>query len=147
MAKLFKLFGKGLLTTILLPFIILVWILYAVFCFVTFIVLFFINVIGFFQGKNGHGELIEDLEAKKILLEKEKTDEQTKQMVNIMYQNALAQAAANNAMNSEPRPAPQMQPYGINNFAPQPDSINNTINENSENPNTENFPGNNGEQQ
>lgn len=125
MVKLLKLFGKGILVTILLPFIILAWVLYGIYCFVAFIVMFFVNVVEFFQGKNTNGDLIEDLEARKMILEKEKADEQTKQMVNIMYQNAMAQAALNQQLNnqSSQNPAPTVQPYGIDNFAEQPEPV------------------------
>ena len=111
--------------TLLLPFILLAWVLYGVYCFVAFIVMFFINVVEFFQGKNTGGDLIEDLEARKIILEKEKADEQTKQMVNLMYQNALTQAALNQQPNTQPNPVTPVQPYGLDNFAAQPEEIQN----------------------
>ena len=123
MIALLKLFGKGVLTTLMLPFILLIWGLYGAYCFIAFIVLFFVNVVEFFQGKNMGGDLLEDLEARKILLEKEKADEQLKAAANMMYQNALAQAQYNQQVNSNPNPTPvpPMQPYGINNFAqPEP---------------------------
>lgn len=119
MVKLLKLFGKGILNTLLLPIYLIIWSLYAVYCFVCFIAMFFINVVEFFRGKNNDGELIEDLEARKILLEKEKADEQAKEIANIMYQNALAQAAINQQMSMNQTPITPVQPFGMNNFAPQ----------------------------
>lgn len=124
MVALLKLFGKGVLTTLLLPIILLVWVLYGVYCFIAFIVMFFVNVVEFFQGKNYGGDLIEDLEARKILLEKEKADEQLRAAANMMYQNAMAQAQYNQQQNTNPNPTPvtPAQPYGINNFAqPEPE--------------------------
>lgn len=125
MVALLKLFVKGILTTIMLPFVLLVWALYGVYCFIAFIVMFFVNVVEFFQGKNSGGELIEDLEARKILLEKEKADEQLRAAANIMYQNVLAQAQYNQQMNINPNPttvAP-VQPFGVENFAkPEPEA-------------------------
>lgn len=118
MAKLLKMFGKGVVITLMLPFILVIWVLYSVYCLTTFVIMFFVNVIEYFRGKNSGGDLIEDLEAKKILLEKEQADDQAKQMINIMYQNALAQASLNqpaNGNNQTPvTPVPQ---YGIENLS------------------------------
>lgn len=125
MAKLLKMFGKGVLITVLLPFILVVWCLYSVYCLSTFIVMFFINVIEFFRGKNSNNDLIEDLEARKIVLEKEKADDQTRQMVNVLYQNALAQAAINQQQAPQ-APVTPVQPYGIDNLSkPMPEPQNN----------------------
>ena len=118
MVKLLKLFAKGLLNTVLLPVYLLVWVLYAIYCMGSFFVMFFVDIIEYFQGKNTTGDLLEDLEAKKIVLEKEKADEQAKEAVNIMYQNALAQAAMNQAVQNNPQPSTPVQPFGVNSFAP-----------------------------
>lgn len=122
MVALLKLFIKGILTTLMLPVILLVWVLYGVYCFVAFIIMFFVNVVEFFQGKNSGGELIEDLEARKMLLEQEKADEQLKAAANMMYQNALAQAQYNQQTNTNPTPITPVQPYGMENFGqPRPE--------------------------
>lgn len=125
MGKLLKTFLKGILTTVMLPIILVVWCLYSVYCLSTFVVMFFINVVEFFRGIDYGGDLIEDLESRKIILEKEQADEKTKQMVNILYQNALNQAAMAQQMQQEQAPVTPVQPYGINNLSqPMPEPIN-----------------------
>jgi len=91
MLKLLKVFGRGILTTLLLPVILLVLCSYGIYCIVVFIVMFFIGVVDFFKGKSFNGDMIEDLEAKRMILEKEKADEESKEMLNILYKNALTQ--------------------------------------------------------
>lgn len=125
MGKLLKTFLKGILTTVMLPIILVVWCLYSVYCLSTFVVMFFINVVEFFRGIDYGGDLIEDLESRKIILEKEQADEKTKQMVNILYQNALNQAAMAQQMQQEQTPVTPVQPYGINNLSqPMSEPIN-----------------------
>jgi len=72
--------------------------------------MFFKGVIDFFKGKTFGAELVEDLEARRILLEKEKADEQAKQMLNLMYQNVMA----NNAFDHPTPPPVNDQPHIIN---------------------------------
>lgn len=121
-----KVFGRGILVTILLPFILLVLALYLVYCLLLFVVMFFRGVIAFFSGGNIGSELPEDLEAKRIVLENEKSDAQAKDMLNMMYQGmaqSMAQAAFNQAQQQQ---QPQIRPDVIdyltaneNNEAPQ----------------------------
>ena len=113
MLSFLKVFGRGLLVTILLPFLL-------------FVVMFFRGVIAFFSGGNIGSELPEDLEAKRIVLENEKSDAQAKDMLNMMYQGmaqSMAQAAFNQAQQQQ---QPQVRPDVIdyltaseNNEAPQ----------------------------
>ena len=91
MLQFLKVFGRGVLTTVLLPFILLAWVLYGVYCIGVFIVMFFKGVIDYFQGKSFNADLPEDLEARRLLLEKEKQNEQAKDALSMMYQNAMAQ--------------------------------------------------------
>ena len=91
MLNLLKVFGRGILVTVLLPFILLIWVLYGVYCIFLFIFMFFKSTIEYFQGKTFDAELPEDLEAKRILLEKEKTEEQAKDAFSMMYQNVMTQ--------------------------------------------------------
>ena len=90
MLSLLKVFGRGILTTLLLPIILLIWIGYGVYCLVVFVIMFFKGLIDYFKGKDFNGDMIEDLDARRMLLEKEQTDEQAKQALNMMYQTALA---------------------------------------------------------
>lgn len=117
MISLLKVFGRGILVTVLLPVILLVLASYGVYCLVLFVVMFFKGVVDFFKGKDFSADMVEDLEAKRILLEKEKADEQAKEMLNIMYQNAMAQVqldtpptpSQENTQPSEPIPfGPEM---------------------------------------
>ena len=94
MLKLLKVFGRGVLTTVLLPVILLVWVLYGVYCIGLFIYMFFKSTIEYFQGKNFDADLPEDLEAKRMLLEKEKANEQARDALSMLYQNSLRQAPA-----------------------------------------------------
>ena len=91
MLSLLKVFLRGLLTTLLLPVIILIWVGYGVYCIFVFIFMFFKGVIDYFRGKSFNADLPEDLESRRMLLEKEKHDEQAKDMMNMMYQNVFGQ--------------------------------------------------------
>jgi hypothetical protein len=87
MLQFLKVFGRGVLTTVLLPVILLVWVLYGVYCIGLFIFMFFKSTIEYFQGKTFNAELPEDLEARRIILEKEQQAEQAKDALSMMYQN------------------------------------------------------------
>ena len=91
MLNLLKVFLRGIVTTVLLPVILLIWILYGVYCVFVFIFMFFKGVIDYFMGKSFNADLPEDLESRRMLLEKEKRDEQAKDMMSIMYQNVYGQ--------------------------------------------------------
>ena len=91
MLQFLKVFGRGVLTTVLLPVIALIWVLYAVYCIGVFIVMFFKGVIDFFKGNSFNPDMVEDLESRRMLLEKEKQNEQAKDALSMMYQNAMAQ--------------------------------------------------------
>ena len=91
MLKLLKVFGRGVLVTISLPIIVLIWVLYGVYCIGAFIFMFFKTTIEFFQGKSFNADLPEDLEARRMLLEQEKTNEQAKDALSMMYQSAVTQ--------------------------------------------------------
>ena len=89
MLKLLKVFGRGILVTVLSPLILLIWVLYGVFCIFLFIFMFIKGTIGYFRGDNIGSDLKEDLEAKRMLLEAEKADDQAKKMLNAMYEKTL----------------------------------------------------------
>ena len=114
MLSFLKVFGRGIVVTLLLPFIVLVLALYGVYCLVLFVVMFFRDVIGFFKGNNFNADLPEDLEARRIVLETEKTDANAKEMLNMMYQQTMAQAAFNAAMQQ------QQQQQNTNPIFPEP---------------------------
>ena len=91
MLQFLKVFGRGVLVTVLLPFILLAWVLYGVYCIGVFVVMFFKGVVDYFKGKTFNPELPEDLEARRMVLEKEKQEEQAKDALSMMYQNAMTQ--------------------------------------------------------
>lgn len=86
-----KVFARGIICTVLLPLILLVWVLYGVYCLVAFLVMFVKSVILFFAGDNAAGEMKEDIEARKILLEAEQAHAEQAQVMSMMYQNMAAQ--------------------------------------------------------
>ena len=113
MLSFLKVFGRGIVTTLLLPVIALVLALYMAYCLILFVVMFFKGVIGFFKGNNINADLPEDLEARRIVLEKEKTDTQAKDALNMMYQSmaqGMAQAALNQAQ-TQPQVRPDVIDY------------------------------------
>ena len=117
MLSLLKVFGRGILVTLLLPFIVLVWVLYALFCCGSFIYMFFKSLIDFFRGKDFSSEMPEDIESKRIILENEKQNEQAKEMLNVMYQNVMNQPRPvynepnNENVNSETQPLSSEESY------------------------------------
>ena len=95
MLKLLKVFVRGIIVTLLLPFILVAWILYGVYCIGLFIFMFVKTTIEYFKGGTFNADLPEDIEAKRMVLEKEKRDEQAKEMLSSMYENTIAQQQAN----------------------------------------------------
>ena len=95
MLSFLKVFARGIIVTLLLPIILLILALYFVYCLFLFIFMFFKGTIDFFKGGTLSTDLPEDLEARRIVLEKEKSDHQAKEMLNMMYQTTMAQAGFN----------------------------------------------------
>ena len=114
-----KVFGRGVLVTILLPFILLVWVLYGVYCIGLFVFTFFKSTIEYFQGKTFDADLPEDLEARRMLLEKEQQEEQAKQAFNMMYKNTFTETI-NPPREGEPIPdnpyEENPEPFGGNTY-------------------------------
>ena len=96
MASFFKTFGLGVLYVIGLPLILAIWAIYAVYCLGVFIYMAFRNVIIFFSGGTPNGDMKEDVEAKRILLERSQKS-QASQNIYVsptpqpMYQNPVPQ--------------------------------------------------------
>ena len=72
MVAFFKTLGLGVLYTVLSPFLLLLLALYAIYCFIVFVIQAFRNLIVFFSGGTVGGDLPEDVKAKQIQIEKEK---------------------------------------------------------------------------
>lgn len=110
MLSFFKVLLRGIVCTVLLPVILLVWVLYGIYCLILFVIMFIKSVIGFFKGESFKSEMKEDVEAKRMLLEKQQAQENAQQMMSMMYQNAMAQMQAQQPMQqanfmAQPQPA------------------------------------------
>ena len=64
--------------------------------------MFFKGVIDYFRGKTFNADLPEDLEARRMLLEKEKQEEQAKDMLNMMYESTMARSQYMSQNNETP---------------------------------------------
>ncbi len=95
MLKLLKVFLRGLIVTLLLPFIVVIWVGYGLYCIGLFVFMFAKTTIEYFKGGSFNADLPEDLEARRMVLEKEKRDEQAKEMLSSMYENTVAQQQSN----------------------------------------------------
>lgn len=113
MVSFLKVFARGVICTVLLPVILVVWVLYGAYCLVAFVIVFIKNVILFFTGENPTGDLKEDIEAKRILLEKEQAQVEQAQVMSMMYQNMASQFA-------QPQRAPQPANNDFDPFSPDP---------------------------
>ncbi len=140
MLQFLKVFGRGVLTTVLLPVIALIWVLYAVYCIGVFIVMFFKGVVDFFKGNSFNPDMVEDLESRRMLLEKEKQTEQARDALSMMYQNTMAQTIAppqeeGQTTNNSPYDE-NPEPFGADEYesdAYNPDPIINSHEESDEN--------------
>ena len=115
-----KVFARGIICTILLPFILLIWVLYGVYCLVMFFVVLVKSIILFFAGENAAGDLKEDIEAKRILLEKEQSQVEQAQVMNMMYQNMAAQQQMFNQQMMQQQAVPQQPVMPTQPVQPQP---------------------------
>ena len=91
MLQFLKVFLRGVITVVALPVIVLIWVFYAIYCVGVFIVMFFKGVVDYFRGNSFNPDMTEDLESRRMLLEREKQNEQAKDALSMMYQNAMAQ--------------------------------------------------------
>lgn len=112
MTAFFKVLLRGIIVTVLLPLILVVWVGYGVYCLITFIVMFIKNTIVFFMGGSLNDDMKEDIESKKILLEAEQAKANQEQLINNMNNvfGAMAQqmqqfAQQNNIQPQNPTPA------------------------------------------
>lgn len=110
-----KVFGRGVLYTVLLPFIVLIWVLFAVYNIFLFIVMFFISVIKWLKGGSPFADTKEDVQAKKLLLERQNqaaTTQQTEQNKDALIA-ALASAViqSTNQQNQSTEQAQNVQTY------------------------------------
>ena len=90
-----KVFLQGILYVVLLPLILLILAGYAVYCLIIFIYMAIRSVIVFFMGGSPLGDLPEDVEAKRILMEREEQKANTMQT----FADALVQSQVQIAQN------------------------------------------------
>ena len=102
-----KIFLQGILYVVLSPLILLTLALYAVYSLIAFIYIAIRSIIVFFMGGTPLGDLPEDVEAKRILMERQEQSRQDS-----------TQALANALMQSQMQIAQSM--YGQQNVTPQP---------------------------
>ena len=86
-----KIFLQGILYVVLLPFILLLLALYCVYCIIVFIYMAIRSIIVFFSGGTPLGDLPEDVEAKRILMEREqaKSENTTQSLADALVQSQL----------------------------------------------------------
>ncbi|GEM_PF-2739996 len=120
-----KVFGKGVLYTVLLPFILLIWALFTVYCILLFIYTLFKSIIIWIKGSSPFADTKEDIEAKRILLERQNKQQASEaQQTSDQYKDALiatlasavaaqSQAANNNQQNPAIPTVEAYQPEAI----------------------------------
>ena len=91
-----KIFLQGILYVVLLPFILLILAFYIAYCIIVFIYMAVRSVIVFFTGGTPLGDLKEDVEAKRILMEREQARQENPTQV---LADALVQSQMQFAQN------------------------------------------------
>lgn len=107
MLSFLKIFLQGVLYVVLLPFILLLLALYAVYCVFHFIYIAIRSIVVFFMGGTPLGDSPEDVEAKRILMERNQPKEDpTMSLANAIAQSQLqiAQSLYNQQNNSMAQP-------------------------------------------
>ena len=106
-----KIFLQGILYVVLLPFILLDLAFYVAYCLIIFIYMAIRSIIVFFMGGTPLGDLPEEVEAKRILMEREENKEtnSTQALADALVQSQLqiaqslyAQQTVNSAPQEEP---------------------------------------------
>jgi len=87
MHSFFKALLTGVLYTLLLPFILIIWVSYGVYCVFIFIYMFFRTIIVWIKGGTPLGDLPEEVEAKRILIARQDQQDMMNQAIMNMYQN------------------------------------------------------------
>lgn len=113
MANFFKKFGQGILYVITFPIYIIILAIFAVYGLFLLIIQFFKMIFNFFTGRSIHGELPEDVEARKILHKNDHVEEATSSQEN--NQNSSQNenqttTPSSNGENQNANPAPKPQP-------------------------------------
>ena len=106
-----KIFLQGILYVVLLPFILLGLAFYIIYCLGVFIYMAIRSIIVFFMGGTPLGDLPEEVEAKRILMEREEAKEtnSTQALADALVQSQLQIAQSLYAQQTV-NPAPQEEP-------------------------------------
>ena len=113
MANFFKKFGQGILYVITFPVFLIILALFAVYGLVLLVVQFIKMIFNFFTGRSIHGELPEDVEARKILHKNDPVEQNEQKQDEGTQQETPAPAPS-------PTPAPAPTPTPAPTPAPQP---------------------------
>ena len=106
MANFFKKFGHGILYVITFPIFLVILVIFAIYGLFLLIVQFFKMIFNFFTGRSVHGELPEDVEARKIL----NKDDAASQINNNQEQQNPAPQDNTPAPTPAPTPAQEQTP-------------------------------------
>lgn len=87
MLNFFKVFGLGILYIVTLPLTVTLLAVYAIYCLLAFIYVSLRNIIVFFSGGTINGDLPEDIEAKRILMQRKEKEEMFSSVIQNMYVN------------------------------------------------------------
>lgn len=105
-----KVFLQGILYVVLLPLIVAILAIYAVYCAIVFIYIAIRSIIVFFMGGTPLGDLPEDVEAKRILLERAQVNpaDSAQMLADAITrsQAQFAQSFASQQPLSQPKPEP-----------------------------------------
>lgn len=105
-----KVFGKGILYTILLPFILLIWAGFAVYCVFLFIIMLIKSIVTWITGGSPFSDTKDDIRAKKILLERQN---QNTTPNNDQYKDALIATLATAVAQQTNKPTNNVPTYDV----------------------------------
>lgn len=105
-----KVFGKGILYTILLPFILLIWAGFTVYCIFLFIIMLIKSIVTWISGGSPFSDTKDDIRAKKILLERQN---QNATPNNDQYKDALIATLATAVVQQANQPTNNVPTYDV----------------------------------
>lgn len=105
-----KVFGKGILYTILLPFILLIWAGFTVYCIFLFVIMLIKSIVTWISGGSPFSDTKDDIRAKKILLERQN---QNATPNNDQYKDALIATLATAVAQQANKPTNNVPTYDV----------------------------------
>lgn len=144
MGSFFKSFGKGILYLFVLPFLLIILALYGIAGLFGFIFLFFKSIILFFTGRSLNDDLPEDIEAKRRLYgdpieEQESVPQQEEKPEEFSVYHPDVDPFSVRSANEDPYKAPTVEEGLWGRQEPQPEPMENPINESVEDVQEENI--------